>query len=98
MAKAYWVVCYHSIKNQDAFQAYAKLAAPAIQAGGGRYLVRGNPAKVYESGMSQRVVVIEFASVQQALACHEGAAYQEALKQLVGDAVKRDMRVVEGMA
>ena len=39
MAKAYWVVCYHSIKNQDAFQAYAKLAAPAIQAAGGKYLV-----------------------------------------------------------
>jgi len=67
-------------QNQDAFQAYAKLAAPTIQAAGGKYLVRGNPAKVYESGMNQRVVVIEFASVQQALACHEGAGYQESLK------------------
>ena len=97
MAKAYWVVCYHSIKNQDAFQAYAKLAAPAIQAAGGKYLVRGNPAKVYESGMNQRVVLIEFASVQQALACHDAAGYQEALKHLAGDVVKRDMRIVEGM-
>jgi len=98
MAKAYWVVCYHSIRNQDALQAYAKLAAPAIQAGGGKYLARGNPAKVYEGGMNQRVVVIEFPSVQAALACHDGAGYQEALKHLAGDAVKRDMRVVEGMA
>ena len=97
MAKAYWVVCYHSIKNQDAFQAYAKLAAPAVQAAGGKYLVRGNPAKAYESGMNQRVVVIEFASIQQALAAHEVAGYQEALKQLTGDAVKRDMRIVEGV-
>ena len=97
MAKAYWIVCYHSIKNQDAFQAYAKLAAPAIQAAGGKYLVRGNPAKVYESGMNQRVVVIEFASVQQALAAHDAAGYQEALKHLAGDVVKRDMRIVEGM-
>ena len=97
MAKAYWVVCYHSIKNQDAFQAYAKLAAPAIQAAGGKYLVRGNPAKVYESGMNQRVVVIEFATVQQALACHDAAGYREALKHLAGDVVKRDMRNVEGM-
>src|SRR6266704_692156 len=85
MAKAYWVVCYHSIKNQDAFQAYAKLAAPAIQAAGGKYLVRGNPAKVYESGMNQRVVLIEFASVQQALAAHDAAGYQEALKHLAAD-------------
>jgi uncharacterized protein (DUF1330 family) len=97
MAKAYWVVCYHSIKNQDAFQDYAKLAAPAIQAAGGKYLVRGNPAKVYESGMNQRVVLIEFPSMQQALAGHDSPGYQEALKHLVGDAVKRDMRIVEGM-
>jgi uncharacterized protein (DUF1330 family) len=97
MAKAYWVVCYHSIRNQDAFQAYAKLAAPAIQAAGGRYLARGNPAKVYEGGLSQRVVVIEFPGVQQALACHDGPGYQEALKALKGDAVKRDMRIVEGV-
>jgi uncharacterized protein (DUF1330 family) len=97
MAKAYWVVCYHSIKNQDAFQAYAKLAAPAVQAAGGRYLVRGSPAKVYEQGLNQRVVVIEFESLQKALAAHDGAGYQEALKALSGDAVKRDMRIVEGV-
>jgi len=97
MAKAYWVVCYHSIKNQDAFQAYAKLAAPAVQAAGGRYLVRGSPAKVYETGLNQRVVVIEFDSLQKALAAHDSAGYQEALKALGGDAVKRDMRIVEGV-
>lgn len=97
MAKGYWVVAYHSIKNQDAFQAYAKLAAPAIQAAGGRYLVRGSPAEVHESGIHQRVVVIEFPSVQAAIDCHDGAAYQEALKPIAGGAVKRDMRIVEGM-
>jgi len=98
MAKAYWVVAYQQIKNQDAWQAYAKLASPAILAAGGKYLIRGNPAKTYESGMNQRVVVIEFPSVQAAIACHDGAPYQEALKHLAGDAVKRDLRVVEGLA
>jgi uncharacterized protein (DUF1330 family) len=98
MAKGYWVVAYHGIKNQDAFQAYAKLASPAIQAAGGKYLARGNPAKTYESGMSQRVVLIEFPSVQAAIAAHDSAGYQEALQHLAGDAVKRDMRVVEGLA
>ena len=96
MAKGYWVVCYHAIKNQDAFQAYAKLAAPAIQAAGGKYLVRGSPAKVYEFGMEQRVVVVEFPSLQAALAAHDGAGYQAALKELKNDAVQRDMRIVEG--
>jgi len=98
MAKGYWVVAYHSIKNQEAFQAYAKLAMPAILASGGKYLVRGNPSAVHESGIDQRVVVIEFPSLQAAIACHDGAAYREALKPLAGGAVKRDMRIVEGMA
>ena len=47
MAKAYWIACYHAIKNPDALAAYAKLAGPAIQAAGGRFLARGTPAKTY---------------------------------------------------
>ena len=97
MAKAYWVVCYHSIKNPDALAAYAKLAAPALQAAGGRYLVRGNPAQVYEAGINQRTVLVEFDSLQKAIAAHDGAAYQEALR-LLGDGAKRDIRLVEGAA
>jgi uncharacterized protein (DUF1330 family) len=38
MAKAYWVATYRNISNPDALAEYAKLAAPAIQAGGGRFL------------------------------------------------------------
>jgi uncharacterized protein (DUF1330 family) len=53
---------------------------------------------VHEAGLNQRVVLIEFPSLQQAIACHDGKAYQEALKPLAGGAVKRDMRIVEGMA
>ena len=97
MAKAYWVVAYHEIKNQDAFQAYAKLASPALAALGGKYLARGNPSKTYESGMSQRVVLIEWPSLQQAIAAHDSPAYQEALRALGNDAVDRDMRIVAGV-
>jgi len=96
MAKAYWITTYRSIKNPDALAAYAKLAAPAIQAGGGRFLVRGMPAKTYEAGLNQRTVVIEFPGLAQALAVHDGAGYQEALKALGTGNVERDMRVVEG--
>ncbi|TFH30984.1 MAG: DUF1330 domain-containing protein [Deltaproteobacteria bacterium] len=96
MAKAYWVVCYHSINNSDALAAYAKLSGPALLAAGARFLARGNPAKVYEQGIHQRTVLIEFDSVEQAMAAHDSPAYQEALKAL-GDTVKRDMRIVEGV-
>jgi uncharacterized protein (DUF1330 family) len=97
MAKAYWVVTYRSIKNPDAFAAYAKLAVPAVQASGGRFIVRGNPAKTFEAGMNQRVVLIEFDSLTKALAAHDTPEYAAALKAL-GDGAERDIRVVEGVS
>ena len=97
MAKAYWIAFYHSIKNPDAFAAYAKIAPAAIQAAGGRFVVRGNPAKVYEAGLQQRVVMIEFESLEKAIAAHDGAAYQEALRVLGTGSVERDLRIVEAL-
>ena len=78
-------------------RAYAELAGPAIQAGGGRFLVRGNAAQVYESGILQRVVIIEFDSVEQAVAAHDSDGYQKALAALNGGA-DRDIRIVEGVS
>jgi Domain of unknown function (DUF1330) len=54
MAGAYWVTTYRSISNPAAVAEYAKLAAPAIAAAGGRFLARGNAAKAYEHGLTQR--------------------------------------------
>ena len=96
MAKAYWVGIYRSISNPDALAAYAKLAGPAITAGGGRTLARGVPALVYEAGIQQRTVLIEFDSVEAARAAHDSPAYQEALAALAGGA-DRDIRIVEGL-
>src|SRR3979490_1630156 len=66
MAKAYLITCYHSIKNPATLAAYAKIAGPAMQAAGGRFLVRGMPAKTYENGVNQRTVVVEFDSLARA--------------------------------
>ena len=96
MAKAYWVVTYRSIKNPDGFAGYAKLAAPAIQEAGGRFLVRGMPAKTFEAGLNERVVVVEFDNVAKAIAAHDTPGYKAALKAL-GDAADRDIRIVEGV-
>ena len=95
MAKAYWITCYRAITNQDKLQAYANLAGPAIAAAGGKFLVRGTPAKVYEHGLAQRTVITEWDSAQAAMAAHDSPGYQEALRAL-GDAAERDVRVVEG--
>lgn len=96
MPKAYWVATYRSVTNPDALADYAKLSGPAITAAGGRILARGLPALVYEAGLHQRTVLIEFDSVEHAQAAHDSPAYQEAMAVLVGG-VERDIRIVEGV-
>jgi uncharacterized protein (DUF1330 family) len=96
MPKAYWISAYRSIYDPEALAAYAKLAGPALQNAGGRFLSRGIPAQVYESGLSQRTVLLEFDSVAQAIAAHDSPAYQEALR-ILGNAVDRDLRIIEGI-
>jgi uncharacterized protein (DUF1330 family) len=96
MAKAYWISAYHSVSNPDKLAAYAKLAGPAITAGGGRFLARGEAAKTYEAGIKQRTVLIEFDSVEQAIATHDSPGYKAALDAL-GDGAVRDIRIVEGV-
>jgi uncharacterized protein (DUF1330 family) len=96
MAKTYWIATYRSISSPDKLAAYAKLAAPAIAAGGGKFIVRGTPVKTYEAGLNQRTVVIEFDSLAQATAAHDSPGYQAALEAL-GDGAERDIRLVEGV-
>jgi uncharacterized protein (DUF1330 family) len=96
MPKTYWVATYRAIHDSQKFDDYAKLAGPALTAAGGRFLARGNPAQVYDNAVAQRVVLIEFDSVDQARAAHDSPAYGEALRAL-GDAVDRDIRIVEGV-
>jgi uncharacterized protein (DUF1330 family) len=97
MAKAYWIAAYRSVRDPQALAAYAKLALPALEAAGGRFLVRGMPARVYEGGLEQRTVLIEFDGVAQAIAAHDSPAYREALR-VLGNAADRDIRIVEGVA
>ena len=96
MAKAYWISNYFSVSNPNALAEYAKLAGPAIAAGGGRFLARGNAAKAYEKGVVQRSVIIEFDSVEKAVSAHDSPGYQAALK-VLGNAAERDLRIVEGL-
>jgi uncharacterized protein (DUF1330 family) len=97
MKKGYWVVAYRSISDPSALQAYAKLAGPAIAAAGGKALVRTSDiAEAHEAGVKERTVVIEFESVERAIAAHNTPAYKAALVAL-GKGAERDLRIVEGL-
>ncbi len=97
MPKAYWISTYRSISDPAALAAYAAIAGPALEAAGGRYLARGTPAQVYEAGVQQRSVLLEFDSVAQAVAAHDSPEYARALEAL-GNGAERDIRIVEGLA
>ena len=98
MKKGYWVVAYRSVSDDSALKRYGELAGKAIEAGGGKMLIRTADAiEPREFGLKQRIVVTEFESFQEAMATYNSAAYQAALKAL-GSAAERDFRIVEGIA
>jgi uncharacterized protein (DUF1330 family) len=97
MPKAYWVICHRSTKSVEKFAAFTKLAYPAIQAAGGRFLVRTSTvARTYEHGINDRTVVIEFENLAKAMAAYDTPDYKQALRALA-DGAERDLRIVEGV-
>jgi uncharacterized protein (DUF1330 family) len=97
MKKGYWIVAYRSVSDDSALKRYGELAIPAIEAGGGKLIIRtaAESVEARESGLKQRLVVTEFESFERAVATYNSAAYQAALKAL-GSAAERDFRIVEG--
>jgi uncharacterized protein (DUF1330 family) len=96
VAHAYWINTFTAIHDQDRLAAYARLAGPAMEAGGGRFLARGNPAAAFEAGTTLRTTLIEFPSVEAAVATYHSPAYQAALE-VLGDAAEREIRIIEGV-
>jgi uncharacterized protein (DUF1330 family) len=96
MAKGYWITCYRKILDPVKLAAYGKLAGPAIEAEGGRFITRGVAVRIYEVGQLERTVIVEFDSLERAIAARDSAGYQAALAALDGGAV-RDVRMVPGV-
>jgi uncharacterized protein (DUF1330 family) len=97
MSKAYWINTFRSVRDPEKLAKYVELAGPAMREGGGRFLARGQPAQVFEAGVMERTVIIEFECVDQAVAVYHSPAYQEALR-VLGDGAERDLRIVEGVS
>jgi len=90
---AYWINTFRSVRDPQRLAAYAALAGPAMLDGGGRFLARGLPAAAFESGRVERTTLIEFPSIEAAVATYRGPAYQEALR-VLGDGAERDIRII----
>ena len=79
MAKGYWIARV-DVYDPEAYKEYVAANGAALKKYGGRFLVRGAPARLVEGMMRARNVVIEFPSHQAALECFDSPEYQAALK------------------
>ena len=97
MAKSYWISAYRSIRDPEALGAYAKLAGPALEAAGGRFLARGLPARVYEGGVNERIVILEFADTAAFKRWYNSPEYQKILPGRLDNSTARSF-IVEGVS
>ncbi len=76
----YWVVRSSEITDQEAFDEYARLWGPVAEKFGARYIAgRGTRHETREGPDLPRMLVIEFSSYEQALACYNDTDYQASL-------------------
>jgi uncharacterized protein (DUF1330 family) len=82
----------------EAAARYSELSGPSVARHGGRFLVRGGASQVLEGSWDpERVVVIEFPSVEVAREWYDSDDYGEA-RSVRADAGTWSMVLVEGVA
>jgi uncharacterized protein (DUF1330 family) len=93
---AYWMA-RSKINDPLAYKKYTDRVPAIIARYGGKVLARGGRYQVLEGPQKfQRFVVIEFPSLEQALACHDSAEYREAAAFRGGGAGEVELVIVEG--
>ena len=75
-----YVIVDMTVTDPASIEEYRKLAGASVAAAGGRFLARGGKTEVLEGVARARNVVIEFASMEDALACYNSPEYTEARK------------------
>ncbi len=67
------------VTDPAGYQAYRQMVGPIVQAGGGRFIVRGGAIDVLEGEWRpRRVVMLEFPSMDMAREWYHGEGYAEA--------------------
>ena len=95
MPKGYWIARV-DVENAERYPDYVSTAKPAFERYNAKFLARGGEAHALEGSSRGRNVVIEFASVQDALDCYNSEEYQAA-KAIRITASTADMMIVEGV-
>jgi len=94
MAKGYWFVQVE-VSDPERYKDYIAANQIAFRNYGARYVIRGGRHEAVEGSCRSRLVVIEFADYETALACYRSPEYQHAITRRHGHAVA-DVAIVEG--
>ena len=96
MKKAYWVGVV-KVKKQDEYQKYVDIAGPALLSAGAIILSRGGRIKNLEGREMDRVVVIQFPSMDKAEKFYHSEEYKKGLKFLTSEVADRFLNIAEGL-
>jgi uncharacterized protein (DUF1330 family) len=92
-----YVVVDIVVRDRETYERYKQLAAPAVAAYGGRYLVRGGATQTLEGTWApSRFVILEFPTAEAGRAWWDSPEYQPA-KALRQGCADTDMLLVEGV-
>jgi len=95
MPKGYFLSAHRSPANPQKREAYLQLAGSAMLKASGTTLASTNKVEAHENGVSEQTVLIEFESLEKAIAAYHSDDYQKAIEALDGGA-DRDIRIFEG--
>ena len=94
---AAYVIVDVDVTEPDPYQEYVRRVPATLEAYGGRFIVRGGAYETLEGNWHpQRIVILQFPSVEQARAWHASPAYQEILPIRQRHARTNFLMVVEG--
>ena len=96
MKKAYWVGIVN-VKNQAEYRNYTDIAGPALISAGAKILSRGGRIINLEGKEMNRLVVIEFPSMDHAEKFYHSDEYKKGLKFLNIDVADRFLNITEGL-
>ena len=92
---AYWVVRVN-VLDAEKLQAYAPLAAAAVELHGGRYLVRGGAHETTEGSDYARNVIVCWPDMYTAQTAYHSPEYQRA-RDVLGSGADRLFVIVDGL-
>ncbi|MGH2889480.1 MAG: DUF1330 domain-containing protein [Solirubrobacteraceae bacterium] len=93
-----YIIVETDIQDHEQYEHYKQASPGAVAAGGGRFIARGGELAVLEGDWRpERLVVLEFESLDAAKRFYASEAYQEA-KRLREGAATLHMVAVEGIA